>query len=72
MVASIRMPTPSAVPMILPSVPGEEARAEKAKNRIRAAEVTSRPVRPIPVTTAAAVSPVRSYSSRIRDRMKTS
>jgi hypothetical protein len=45
MVASMRMPTPSAVPMILPSVPGDEANAEKAKNRMRAAEVTSRPVR---------------------------
>ena len=41
--------------------------AEKEKNRIRAAEVTSRPVRPIPVMTAMPVSPVRSYSSRIRD-----
>ena len=54
------------------SVPGEDASAAKAKNRISAAEVTSRPVRPSPVTTAAAVSPVRSYSSRIRARMNTS
>ena len=56
-VASMRMPTPSAVPRTLMSVPGAEARAAKAKNRISAAEVTSRPVRPRPVTTAAAVSP---------------
>ena len=34
--------------------------------------VTSRPVRPIPFTTAASVEPVRSYSSRIRARMNTS
>jgi hypothetical protein len=37
-----------------------------------AADVTSRPVRPEPVTTAADVEPVASYSSRIRARMKTS
>ena len=54
------------------SVPGAEARAAKAKNRIRAAEVTRRPVRPMPRTTAAWVDPLRSYSSRIRVRMKTS
>ena len=54
------------------SVPGAEASAAKAKNRMSAAEVTSRPVRPSPVTTAADVDPVASYSSRIRARMKTS
>ena len=43
MVASMRMPTPSAVPRTLTSVPGEVARAEKAKNRISAADVTSLP-----------------------------
>ena len=37
-----------------------------------AALVTRRPVRPIPCTTAVRVEPVRSYSSRIRLRMKTS
>ena len=50
----------------------DEASAEKAKKRISAADVTSRPVRPIPVMTAREVSPVRSYSSRIRAMMKTS
>ena len=54
------------------SVPGEDASAAKAKKRINAADVTSRPVRPMPVMTAMEVSPVRSYSSRIRARMKTS
>ena len=34
--------------------------------------VTRRPVRPSPSITAASVSPVRSYSSRTRARMKTS
>ena len=68
----MRMPTPSAVPSTLMSVPGAEARAANAKNRINAADVTSRPVLPRPVTTACAVEPDSSYSSRIRARMKTS
>ena len=51
---------------------GEDASAAKEKNRIRAADVTSRPVRPRPVTTACAVEPVVSYSSRMRARMNTS
>ena len=72
MVASIRMPTPSAVPITLMSVPGDDASAANAKNRISAADVTSRPVRPSPVMTAPGVSPVASYSSRIRARMNTS
>jgi hypothetical protein len=71
-VASMRMPTPSAVPSTLMSVPGEDASAAKEKNRMSAAEVTRRPVRPRPVTTACAVEPVASYSSRMRARMKTS
>ena len=50
------MPTPSKVPKTLLSVPGEVARAMTAK-RISAAGVTSRPVRPSPVTTAAVVEP---------------
>ena len=54
------------------SVPGADASAAKAKNRIKAADVTSRPVRPIPVTTAADVEPVASYYSRMRARMNTS
>ena len=54
------------------SVPGADASAANAKNRISAADVTSRPVRPSPTMTAVAVSPVSSYVSRIRARMKTS
>ena len=54
------------------SVPGAEASAAKEKNRISAADVTSRPVRPSPVMTACEVDPVASYSSRMRARMNTS
>ena len=72
MVASSRMPAPSAVAKTLRSVSGPEASEAKARKRIRAAPVTSRPVRQSPSTTAASVEPVRSYSSRIRVRMKTS
>ena len=71
-VASIRIPAPSPVANIFRSVPGLEAMATKVRKRISAALVTSRPVRPMPWITAASVEPVRSYSSRIRLRMKTS
>jgi hypothetical protein len=71
-VASMRMPTPSAVASTLMSVPGAEASAMNARNRISAAQVTSRPVRPRPSTTAIRVEPLLSYSSRIRARMNTS
>jgi hypothetical protein len=54
------------------SVSSAEASEANARNKISAALVTSRPVRPSPVTTAPCVEPVRSYSSRIRDRMNTS
>jgi hypothetical protein len=54
------------------SVPGAEASAAKAKNRMSAAEVTKRPVRLRPPTTAAEVEPVASYASRILARMNTS
>src|SRR3712207_8243740 len=40
--------------------------------RSSAALVTSRPVRPMPCTTAVEVDPVASYSSRIRERMNNS
>jgi hypothetical protein len=71
-VASSRIPAASPVANIFRSVPGPEAIAVKAKNRISAALVTSRPVRPIPCTTAVSVEPVRSNSSRMRERMNTS
>ena len=59
-VASIRMPPPRAVAKIFASVPGVALKATNARPRISAALVTSRPVRPIPSTTAASVDPVRS------------
>ena len=59
-VASIRIPPPRAVANIFASVPGPALKATKARPRIRAALVTSRPVRPMPSTTAASVEPVRS------------
>ena len=49
-----------------------EASEMKARNRISAALVTNLPVLPIPWITAVSVDPVRSYSSRIRERMNTS
>ena len=70
-VASIKMPPPSAVAKIFASVPGWSAKATNARKRISAALVTRRPVRPIPSTTAASVEPVRSYAYRIRLMMKT-
>ena len=64
--------SPSAVANTLMSVPGLDASAMNARNRISDPAVTSRPVRASPATTARSVDPSRSYSSRIRLRMKTS
>lgn len=72
MVASIRMPAPSPVASTLMSVSGPVDIATNDKNKISAALVTSRPVRPMPCTTAVSVLPVASYASRIRARMNTS
>jgi hypothetical protein len=72
MVASMRMPAPSAVAMILTSSSGTEAIEAKARNRIRAALVTRRPTRPRPRTMAVGVDPLPSYSSRMRARRNTS
>ena len=71
-VASSRMPAASPVAMTLTSVSGPEASETNARKRISAALVTSRPVRPMPRTTAVSVAPVASYSSRMRARMNTS
>ena len=71
-VASSRMPTARAVANTLTSVSGPEARATNARNRISEPAVTSRPVRAMPATTARSVEWSRSYSSRMRLRMKTS
>ena len=70
-VASIRIPPPSAVAKIFASVPGLLLKATNARPRISAALVTRRPVRPMPSTTAVSVEPVRSYASRMRLMMKT-
>jgi hypothetical protein len=56
----------------LRNVIGALASAAMARNRIRAAQVISRPVRATPVMTAALAEPVRSYSSRVRASRKTS
>jgi hypothetical protein len=71
-VASSRIPAARPVASIFTSVSGPEAIEVNDRNRISAALVTRRPVLPMPCTTAVAVEPVRSYSSRIRLRMKTS
>ena len=58
-VASIRMPAARPVAAIFVSVSGADAIDVKARNKISAAQVTRRPVRPIPRTTASSVEPVR-------------
>ena len=68
-VASIRMPAASPVASVLMSVSGPDAMATNARNRINAALVTKRPVRPMPRMTASSVAPVASYSSRMRARI---
>ncbi len=71
-VASSAMPAARPVAKILSSVAGPAASATKAKTRMSAALVTSRPVAARPSTTARSVSPFSSYDSRMRLRMKTS
>src|SRR5262249_43508902 len=71
-VASSRIPAARPVARTLTSVFGPDPSETNARNRIRAALVTSRPVRPMPRITDRSVSPVASYSSRMRARMKTS
>ena len=66
------IPAASPVAKTLTVVSGAEAIEAKARNRMSAALVTSRPVRPIPRTTAVSVEPLASYSSRMRARMNTS
>ena len=58
-VASTMIPAARPVERILTSVTGTPPSAMKARQRIRAPEVTSRPVRPMPRMTASPVSPVR-------------
>ncbi len=66
-VASSRMPAARPVASTLISVSGPDASDTNARNRISAALVTRRPVRPMPRITAVSVEPVASYSSRMRD-----
>ena len=68
----VRIPNARAVARIFTSTEGTVERAMKARKRMSAAEVTSRPVWAMPSTTARSVSSCSSYDSRIRDRMNTS
>jgi hypothetical protein len=67
MVASSRIPNPSAEAKVFRSVPGPETSATKARNSISAALVTRRLFLPMPSMTAESVTSERSYSSRIRE-----
>jgi hypothetical protein len=71
-VASRMIPAASPVANTLTVVSGADAIEAKARNRMSAALVTSRPVRPMPRTTAVSVEPLASNSSRMRARMNTS
>jgi hypothetical protein len=71
-VASSRIPAARPVASTFTLVSGPDESERNARNRISAALVTSRPVRPMPRTTASLVWPVASYSSRMRARMNTS
>ena len=70
--ASMKIPTPSPVAIISTTMSGALLSEAKEIARITAAQVTRRPVRASAPTTASRVDPVRSYSSRMRARMKTS
>ncbi len=60
------------MPSILRKTISDEAYVANDAARMTAAEVISGPLRSRPAATAPALSPVRSYSSLIRDSMKTS
>jgi hypothetical protein len=72
MTASMRTPQASAVAIISTTMSGAVLREANEIARIKAPQVTSRPVCASEPTTACLVDPVRSYSSRIRARMNTS
>ena len=71
-VASKTIPAARPIANCLMSGPGPVDRAKNANISTSAALVTSLPVRASPCATACEVSPVSSYSSRIRVSMKTS
>ena len=71
-VASMAMATASPTPKSLMNDTPEVAKAKKTAARSRAAAVTMRPLRSRPRATDETLSWVRSYSSLIRLRRKTS
>jgi hypothetical protein len=70
--ASVTTAMARPTPVILTTVIEDVAMLTNTTDSRTAAAVTSRPVWPIPVITAASLSPPRSYSSLMRDRRKTS
>ena len=72
MVASISTATASPSPMSLSATSGPSTKLPNTQNMIAAAAVMTRAVSARPSATAVALSPVRSYSSRMRDSRNTS
>jgi hypothetical protein len=72
MVASIRMAVASPRPSIFSDGTGLATKLRKTAIMISAADVITRPVPARPLATDSALSPVRAYSSRIRESRNTS
>ena len=72
MVASRAIAVARPSPIIFTSGSAPRTKPPKTATMISAAEVIVRAVPARPRTTASSLSPVRTYSSRIRDRRKTS
>ena len=68
MITAIASPRPNSLMKVMPEV----AKARKVTDRSRAAAVTMRPVCSRPAATEASLSPVRSYSSLMRESRNTS
>ena len=71
-VASKMIPPARPIASAFTSYPGLDESTRKANMRIRAALVTSLPVRARPSSIALSVEPVSSYASRMREIMNTS
>ena len=71
-VASMRIATARPRPSIFSDGIGLATKLRKTTTMISAAEVTTRPVPARPRATDSALSPVRSYSSLMRESRKTS
>ena len=71
-VASTRTAVASPSPSIFSDGTGLATKLRKTATMMSAAEVTTRPVPASPRATASVLSPVRAYSSRIRDSRNTS